>query len=552
VGLLADLLDQKRPGALARLTQPDWSGGYSNRVLAVLPGVGAAFITHEDAIKISALWACMRVISEAIGSSTWEIFLEQPNGDRDYMPGSTAYRILNVRPNLEMSPISFHQATVAVALLWGNSYGEIERDRVGRPAAIWPIYPNRCTLERGESGALQLRVTNFGKPPTLLPYADVYHIHGVGLDGTCGLDLVSTAARGLLQAAAADTFGLKYFQHGTAMGGVLSTDSTLDQKELDDIRAQVEKRVSGPENAFRFLVLGSGMKWTPITSTLNEGQNRELRDFMVNEVCRWCGVPPHKIAQLDRATFGNIEHQGIEFQRDALRPWAKRCEQEIDFKVLPAGPITVRCDLEWAAEGDAKSKAETDAILVRNGLLRRNEVRRRRGFNSVGSEGDVLTVESQLTTLEAVANGETAPAAKQPASADPAPRLTEAARALFAASMRRCMRRHLHRAESIRSKTAQEFRDLMDPEKTGQLQYVASQIAETIEILVSVAGDRYESKIRNAQSFVIAAAEERTREDYRELVAAYDGTRLRAWRDIDARADELGEEFAGIVKGAIQ
>ena len=113
-----------------------------------------------------------------------------------------------------------------------------------------------------------------------------------------------------------------------------------------------------------------------------------------------------KLRILLRSTFNNIEHQGLEFVRDALTPWAERMRQEADVKLLPFGNrlLRTRFDLDWLAEGDAESKARADAQLVQNGLMSRDEVRRRRAMNVRGGAADMLTVQIQNVDIESLNN----------------------------------------------------------------------------------------------------------------------------------------------------
>lgn len=537
----------------ARVTNP-------NRRLVRVFGarhIGGVWLTHDEALKLSAVWACVSVISKAIASSTWDIFQEKPNGDRDYLPGSKIYYLLNVRPNREMTPVAFHETMVACALLWGNSYAEIERDRMNRPVALWPLEPWRCFLTRGYfdergdfsydmSGELAVRVENYDRPDSFIHYADVYHIHGLGLDGACGLDLVGLASRSLLQTLASERFALKYYEHGTSMGGVLSSDKDLQQEDLDGLKKGIKDRVSGVDNAFEFLVVGGGLKFQPLAGTLHDGQFNDTRYFLIEETCRWFGVPPHKIQHLLHATFSNIEHLGIEFNRDGLRVWKVRCEQEADFKLLPVGPYSLCINTDWAAEGDSKTQAEEAAILVSNGLIRRNEWRRKKGKNSLGEEGNALTIAANMTTmkklLQAPPGTTTTPPntpPNTPNADDPKTTSQNVAKRFLALAIARGLKRQLHRAEDAarRSKgNRREFERMLNEGENAQLYYVQNSMTETqntcdeVGIYLRFDKDNFAKK---------ACAEERVM-----LITAYDEKRLSAFCDIDQRADSLAEQLA--------
>lgn len=476
----------------------NWLGRTSNMDI-IQSRLGEVYLTHDEAIRLSAVWACVSVISKALASSEWNHLKEKPNHDKEAQYNSTGYYLLNKRPNPEITPFSFHEASIAKALLWGDSYAEIERDIVQRPSWLWPLEPERCQgLEYTPAGDYVLRVKNYGRDDTLLLYSDVYHIHGLGLDGRCGLDLVGTAARSFLQALAAERFALKFYQRGGSMGGVLSTDQHLDQAKIDAQKKSVKERVAGVDNAFEFLLLAGGWKFQSLTQDFDKAQLIESRYFLIEETCRWFGVPPHKIAHLLRATFSNIEHEGISFQRDGLKPWAVRCQQEVAYKILPTGPHSCQVDLDWTSAGDAKSQAETSAILVRNGLRKRNELRRRDGFSSLGAEGEILTVESALTTLTNVmnappptANGATVPA--NPAKEVREPK-NEAAYSMFENLFGRVVRRQILRARdaAAKSKDVEDFERRMDATEFSHRRYIANEIREVTAMLadfgVDVAG----------------------------------------------------------------
>ena len=366
------------------------------------PAVSGVTMTPEEALRLSAVWACVTVIAKALASCHWDVFGEDPEGNRTQRRETRLWSILNRRPNDEMTPFAWREAEIIRALVWGNAYSEIERDGAGRVFALWPLDPTRCQLERGLDGSLVLRVQNVSGPAVYLDYRDVYHLHGPSADGIAGYDTVMLGLRCLSQAKAAEVFSGAFYGNGTAFGGVLSTEQAIAGETAEQIRKEIAAGHQGPYQAFRLLLLGGGLSYQRTTVTPEEAQHIEQRQFMIEEVCRWFGVPPHKIAHLLRSTNNNIEHQSIEFVRDALTPWAERLRQEADWKLAPTGgrQVRTRLDTEWLAEGDAKSKAEADGALVNHGLMTVNEGRRRRGLNTIGAAGDRLLVQQQMVPIE--------------------------------------------------------------------------------------------------------------------------------------------------------
>ena len=536
--------------AFARLTTPDDAGRNGRGGAYFLPlGRDGVHLTHDQALRLSAVWACVNVISKSLAASRWEVFLEKLNGDRELQRNTTTYRLLNVRPNPEMTAFGFHEASLILALIGGNSYSEIEKDSGNRPIALWPISPERCTLDRNGQGERVVRVTNFGQADTLLPYNDVFHIHGPSVDGLCGMDVVAMASRTIAHGLATERFGQAFYDNGTQMGGVIEAPQTMTDPQVQDLREQIDKRHRGAGRAFHNLILTGGAKWNASSVEPDKAQFNETSYRIVEEVCRWYGVPPHKVGHLLRSTFSNIEHQGLEFVRDALTPWAERLVQEADYKLLPAqGRFKVRMDIDWLAEGDAMSKANTDAILVRNGLARRNEIRRKRGLNSLGTEGETLTVESQLTTLKAVAEGANVPAVAAPnRPREIRPPTEEAARSLYASALKRSFIRYHHRVTeaSAHALNQGDFRQRLASIHSAHVLFMREQIDEVHSALQSVGVNIDTASVNQSLRQAVA-------EDLDLVTQARQSGSIETWCHPEDRADQVAAELADAALGTHQ
>lgn len=509
-----------------------------------IPQVKGVHLDHYSALSVAATFACVGVIAKNIAQCTWDVVEEMPNGDCEYRPTAPAYRLFNLQPNSEMTAQNFKEQMFIVALLWGQAFAEIEFDKAGRPQALWPLEPDRCYLDRDANQRKVVRVQNYNRPETVLRWDQVYAISGPGI-GMYPFDMVAIAARTLAQALAADTFGLKFYEHGTAMGGVLSTDNPkITEEQLKPIRERVEKQIGGAENAFKFLILGGGLKLQPWSQSLRDDQYNEVRNLLIEEICRFWGVPPHKIAHLVRSTNNNIEHQGLEYTRDTLTRWTKIAEQEAFSKLFGRSRLRLLIDMDQLAEGDAKSIAETDGILVSHALRTRNELRRKRGWNSLGPVGDTLTIQGAMTTLQAVKD---APAPRQ----NPAPTRPEeapeeepednrraAAVAVYAAALKRGMYRQFRRAANIAddARDAGKFRERVLAYQYEHAQYVDRQFDEALYVTHQIGMNGNSAAVR-------AAVKQETSAELGLLVEAFARGDLSSWCDIEARANAIASEL---------
>jgi HK97 family phage portal protein len=371
-------------------------------------------ITAENALDISVVWACVMAITTAIASSRWNIF--SVDGEkRTKLPDDRLDYVLNVRPNPEMPAVNMREALLVQVLTWGNAYAEITRNARGDVAELWPLYSDRMVPARTPEGALAYQYFNWDGSHTFLKPESVYHLRGPGIHGLVGDNLVAHAAKSMSLAAAQERFAQTYFGNNTVIGGVLKYSKKLTTETHEKLRKEWTDKYQGPFKSNKPIILEDGMEWMPFTNDAETAQLVASRTFQIEDICRWYGVPPHKVQHLLRATFNNIEHLGIEFVRDALTPWAKRMEQEADYKCLPQR-APWRCtaiDMGWLTHGDAKSRFEAYQLGRNMGVYTVNEIRRMEGMNDIGADGETRMVPLNMTPLDQLG--------KEPAAnADPA------------------------------------------------------------------------------------------------------------------------------------
>lgn len=364
----------------------------------------AGVLVNEDtALTFSAFWACVRVISQTVAALPWGVYQKTQAG-RDEVFGTVSW-LLNNQPNPEMTAFSFREALIAHVLTWGNGYAEIIFDLAGRPSQLWLIAPDRVFPERNqETGELQYRVTNGDGSQTILPPSSVLHLHGLGFDGIMGYSPVRMAARSIGVGIAQETFAQAFYANGAVFGTIVELPAkSMTPEQIADTERSLNDKGRGPAKAFTTKVVPQGSKPHNLTMPLQDAQFLESRKFAVTEICRWFGVPPHKIADLDRSTNNNIEHQGIEFVTDAIVPWCIRLEQEVNVKMIGArsqGRVYTKLCVSGLMRGDSKSRAEFYQLMRNMGAMSVNEIRALEEMNGIGSAGDAHLVQLNQTTLE--------------------------------------------------------------------------------------------------------------------------------------------------------
>lgn len=398
------------PSRLSRLMQQvrqqiraTWSSSSPElaRVWGASPVSAGIHVSEHTALNYSAFWAAVNGISGDVSSLPLNLYRRIEGGGKERYDAHPLYRILHDNPNPEMTSMTFRRTLMAHVLTWGNGYAEIERDGAGRVKALWPLMPYAVTPFR-DSGRLLYRVANDGSnAEVIFNPSDILHVPGLGFDGTMGYSIVAKARESIGLGLAAERFGGSFFGNGSTMGGILSHPGKLGDVGRKNLKDSIEARHQGVDRAHKFMVLEEGMTYARVGINPDDAQFLETRQFQVAEIARWFNMPPHKLADLSRATFSNIEQQSIDYLRTTLMPWLEAWEQELMFKLI--SPLERRQQLiehvtEGVLRGDAQARSEFYSKLFSIGAVTINEIRSRENLNPIPG-GDTSFVPLNMAPL---------------------------------------------------------------------------------------------------------------------------------------------------------
>jgi len=348
---------------------------------------------EDTALKYSAVWAAVRVKGGAVGFLPVISYKRLERG-KERLINHPVMRLMHSRPNPYMTAQIFKETLQAHILLWGNGYAEIERDGAGRPVNLWPLLPN-MTEPKIINKQLVYEVHQPDRTVTL-PYDNVLHIPGLGFDGFKGYSVISYACENLALGVAAEKNAASFFGNDSSPTGVLYTDTALKKETKDEVEKQWEDKHKGLDKRYRIAVLHSGLKWQAIGIPAKDAQLLESRKFGISDVARWFQVPAHMLGDLEKATFSNIEHQGIEFVTWTLAKWLKKWELESSYKLFSTDEqeeYFLEFLVDALLRGDSKSRAESYQFALGGnnnpGYMTVNEVREKENLPQVDG-GDEL------------------------------------------------------------------------------------------------------------------------------------------------------------------
>lgn len=343
-------------------------------------GSGAGVTVNDQAaMRLSAFWGCVRLISSTIGSLPFPVYTVDRRGVRAVASDSSLYNVLHDSPNADQTPVDYIEFMVISLLLRGDHFARKLKQN-GRLIALEPINPAIMNVRRRGDGRVGYRWTDNGQTFDLTE-DDVFHVRGFGGGPLRGLSTVEYARESLGIAISADRAAGAIFHNGVNPSGIMSTDMPLtaaQQKEAEDL---MFTKYQGAQAAGVPMVLGHGLKWNSITLKADDAQLLESRAWSVEEVCRWFGVPPFMIGHNEKTTsWGTgIEQMLLGFQKFTLNPYLRRIEQAVRKQLITpverARGLTAEFNLEGLLRADSAGRASFYEKALKSKWMVINEVR---------------------------------------------------------------------------------------------------------------------------------------------------------------------------------
>lgn len=367
-------------------------------------------VNERTAMQTTAVYACVRILAEAIASLPLHVYEYQDDGGKKLVHDHPLYYLLHDEPNPEMTSFVFRETLMSHLLIWGNAYAQIIRDGAGRVLGLYPLLPDKMEVQRDDRGNIYYVYSrNSDENPTFKEYGniklkaeDVLHIPGLGFDGLIGYSPIAMAKNAVGMTLACEEYGASFFANGANPGGVLEHPGVL--KDPSKVRESWNSVYRGVNNAHKIAVLEEGMKYQQIGIPPEEAQFLETRKFQINEIARLYRIPPHMVGDLDKSSFSNIEQQSLEFVKYTLDPWVIRWEQSLQRSLLlpgEKGKYFIKLNVDGLLRGDYQSRMNGYAVGRQNGWFSANDIREMENMNPIPDEegGNLYLVNGAMTKL---------------------------------------------------------------------------------------------------------------------------------------------------------
>ena len=376
----------------------DWyaRNGY-NQIYEALGGSGASWsgerVNLASALNHSVVWACNRIISETVGFIPLVMLQvdKNPAKGKQLATKHPMFQALQNAPNDDMTAMGFRETLTSHCVLQGNAYAQIiRRSGTGVAMELQPLQPSQVRSGRDRASQLVYVVKTGNEQEKTFTVQknkpqDIFHMRGIGNNGTVGFSVISMAHQSIGTAIGAEKNLGNFFGRGGRLPYILEMAQKFKTKEdFDRFRADWEMVYAVAHKA---PILENDIKYKQIGISLKDSQLLETRLFSIHEICRWFGVPPHLVGDLSRATFSNIEQLALEFVKLTLSAWLTRWEQELWRCVLTPEEKTQnylwRHNLNALLRGDFPSRMTGYATMLQNGIACQDEIRDLEDWNPI-------------------------------------------------------------------------------------------------------------------------------------------------------------------------
>lgn len=347
-------------------------------------------VTEETAFQVSAVWACVRLLSETVASLPVNVYKKTPTGRVMVQPGEFWFADLMARkPNRYQTKVEFLETLMLNLTVHGNAY--IKKSKLGdRYTSLMPLMSSQVEPTLQQDGSMIYTYTD-GTNVDVYSEASIWHVKLFG-NGVVGKSPIAFGRNMIGIAQAAEKAVTKIYNNGGKPSGVLSFDRLLTPEQRDTIRANFSSLTTGTDE--RLLVLEQGAKFDQISMSPQDIELLASRKFQLEEICRWFGVPSVLVNDTSGSTTwgSGIEQLVQGFYKLNLRPYLERLEASIQanlFSVDEANQYEVEFDFEGLLRSDFKSRLEGYRTAIAGSVMTPNEARKLEGLPRVDG-GDAL------------------------------------------------------------------------------------------------------------------------------------------------------------------
>ena len=359
----------------------------------------ASPVTFDTALQLSAVWACVKLLSETPASLPLH-FYRREGDNLIEVPEHGLAQLFRGKVNRYQNRIEFWETVLLNLHTHGNAYIQIIKSG-RRITALLPLMSAQMETRLMTDGSVTYQYTQHAGV-TIFSEATIWHIKLMG-NGITGLSPLAYQRNTLGIAQAAEKAVTNIYANGAKPSGVLKLDRLLTKQQRDEVRESFATLTTGTNN--RLMVLEKGTEFQPISLSPQDIELLSSRKFQIAEIARWYGVPSVMINDATGTTWGSgIEQIMDGFYKLTLRPTLEKIEESMRVSLLEGreqAEMEIKFDFDALLRGDKKSMFESYKSAINGAIMTPNEARKMVGLPSMDG-ADKLLVQGAMIPVESV------------------------------------------------------------------------------------------------------------------------------------------------------
>lgn len=355
-------------------------------------------VTTSRAMQMSTVFGCVRVLAESVGMLPCKLY-QEAGRERKVATTHKTHQLISVAPNGYMTAQEFWELLVTCLCLRGNFYA-YKVVALGQVQELLPINPGSVKPKLNDDWTVSYEVTFKSGQTKTLTQDEIWHVRLFTLDGLNGLNPIAYARQAIALGLSTEEHGSRLFTNGAVTTGVLKTEQTLTEEAFKRLKTQFHEEHAGVANTYKPMILEMGLDWKPISLNAEDSQFLETRKYQRDEICAIFRVPPHLVANLEKATFNNVENLGLAFVNYSLVPYLTRIEHRIKVGLLKQadqGKHYAKFNAGALLRGDLKGRYDSYGKGIQWGILSPNDCRENEDLNP-REGGDIYLTPMNMTT----------------------------------------------------------------------------------------------------------------------------------------------------------
>lgn len=397
-----------------------------NEAITGEPALSGVSVNSDSALTFSAFFCGVMQIAQTVASLPFPIYRRRSDTERERDRAHHLWRPLNRQAGPFMTAFTWRETMTHHAIVWGNGYSLKLRDRAGRVIGFTLLNPERTRVCIQGGVPVYVHRGRDGQDKTLA-FEDVFHLPGLGFDGLRGYSLLSIARESLGLGLALQEFGARFFGQGTNLGGIIKRPREaprLSTEAANRLEEELRRKWEGLKRSHGVIVLEEGSEFEKVGMPLDDAQFLASKQFSIQDMARWLNMPPHKLKDLTRSSFSNIEQEQLSWLVDTIRPWLVRWETAVNTWLVEAydsEEVYAEHVVDALLRGDISTRYAALTAARTNGIINANEWRAMENWNPIeGPAGEAYLVQgAMIPTATAGQAKAQEPAAPAPAAAAP-------------------------------------------------------------------------------------------------------------------------------------